>query len=159
MPAKVASKKVMPKAVAKKAPAKRGSISRPLKKAAPSKITGFAYSSHQVSDLAKARKFYQGLLGLKSLGSYDGTWEEYDVGGQIFAVWKASKITPKEFKKLTVTGSVAFEVENIETLCDKLKAEGIQFIQPCTDNGGHCKSAYLLDPDGNIVTLHELLEK
>jgi len=92
------------RATISKSPAKRGSISKPLakkpaaKKSAAGKITGYTYASHQVSDLSKARKFYEGLLGLKSLGSYDGTWEEYDVGGQIFAVWKASKITPKEFK-------------------------------------------------------------
>jgi catechol 2,3-dioxygenase-like lactoylglutathione lyase family enzyme len=122
-------------------------------------IKGFAYVSHQVSDLDQAREFYEGILGLKSTGSYAGTWEEYDVDGIAFAVWKASDITPPYFRKLKVTGSLAFEVEDIEVFSKKLKKAGVQFLQEPTDNEGHCKTAYIADPDGNIITLHELLEK
>jgi len=121
-------------------------------------IKNFAYVSHQVTDLDRARAFYQGKLGLKSTGSYAGTWEEYDVDGVSFAVWKASEITPDYFRKLKVTGSLAFEVEDIEAFTQKLKKEGVHFLQEPVDNGGHCKIAYLTDPDGNIVTLHQLLE-
>lgn len=121
-------------------------------------IKGFAYVSHQVADLDRAREFYQGLLGLKSTGSYAGTWEEYDVDGVAFAVWKASGMTPPYFKKLKVTGSLAFEVEDIEAFSKKLKEAGVEFLQDPVDNEGHCKTAYLTDPDGNIITLHQLLE-
>jgi predicted enzyme related to lactoylglutathione lyase len=121
-------------------------------------ITGLAYASHQVKDLDRAREFYEGLLGLKSTGSYAGTWEEYDVNGETFAVWKASDTTPDYFRKLKVTGSIAFEVKNIEVLCKKLQKAGVQFLQEPTNNEDHCTTAYLTDPDGNIVTLHELLE-
>ena len=51
-------------------------------------ITQMAYASHQVKDLDRAREFYEGLLGLKSSGSYAGTWEEYEVGDSTFAVYK-----------------------------------------------------------------------
>jgi catechol 2,3-dioxygenase-like lactoylglutathione lyase family enzyme len=122
-------------------------------------ISGLAYSSHQVSDLDRARAFYQGLLGLKSQGSYAGTWEEYDVNGETFAVWKASEITPDYFRKLKVTGAIAFEVDDIERLCKKLKKAGVTFLQEPVNNGDHCITAYLKDPDGNIVTLHQLLEE
>ena len=121
-------------------------------------IKGFAYVSHQVADLDRARAFYEGKLGLKSTGSYAGTWEEYDVKGLTFAVWKASDMTPDYFHKLKVTGSLAFEVKDIDAFSQKLKKEGVHFLQDPVDNGGHCKTAYLTDPDGNIVTLHQLLE-
>jgi extradiol dioxygenase family protein len=123
------------------------------------KVTGLAYASHQVTDLDRAREFYQGLLGLKSTGSYAGTWEEYDVGGETFAVWIASDITPSYFRKEKVTASIAFEVTDIEAMTQKLKQAGIAFLQEPVNNGGHCKTAYLKDPDGNIVTLHQLLEE
>lgn len=126
---------------------------------AKAKITGLAYASHQVADLDRARAFYQGLLGLKSQGSYAGTWEEYDVGGETFAVWVASEITPSYFKKEKVTASIAFEVSDIEAMTQKLKEAGVEFLQDPVNNEGHCITAYLKDPDGNIVTLHELLEK
>ncbi len=121
-------------------------------------IKGFAYASHQVADLDRARAFYEGLLGLPSSGAYAGTWEEYDVNGETFAVWKASQMTPPEFEALKVTGSIAFEVADIDELYKRLKTAGVHFLQEPVDNGGHCKTAYLTDPDGNIITLHQLLE-
>jgi predicted enzyme related to lactoylglutathione lyase len=121
-------------------------------------ITGFAYVSHQVKDLDKAREFYEGVLGLKSQGSYAGTWEEYDVDGVAFAVWKASKITPDYFKKEKVTASLAFEVKDMDRFAKKLKKAGVQFLQEPTNNEDHCITAYITDPDGNIITLHQLLE-
>jgi len=122
-------------------------------------IKGFAYASHQVSDLDRAREFYEGLLGLKSTGSYAGTWEEYDVGGGTFAVWKSSKMTPAYFKELKVTGSIAFEVSDIEKLTQKLQKAGVKILQEPVNHEGHCKTVYLEDPDGNIVTLHQLLKR
>lgn len=122
-------------------------------------ISGFAYVSHQVADLERARAFYQGVLGLKSQGSYAGTWEEYDVGGETFAVWKVSEITPDYFEKEKVTASIAFEVDDIEQFCRKLKKAGVNFLQEPVENDGHCITAYITDPDGNIITLHQLLEK
>lgn len=58
-----------------------------------------------------------------------------------------------------MTGSLAFEVEDIEAFTKKLIAAGVSFLQAPVNNGGHCKTAYLTDPDGNIITLHQLLEK
>lgn len=123
-----------------------------------SHITGLAYASHQVADLDRARAFYEGQLGLKSTGSYAGTWEEYDVNGETFAVWKASEMTPDYFRTLKVTGAIAFEVDDIDALVEQLKKADVRILQEPTNNGGHCKTAYLSDPDGNIVTLHQLLE-
>lgn len=127
------------------------------KKKTPPAIKGLAYASHQVSDLARARKFYKGLLGLKSTGAYAGRWEEYDVAGVAFAVWESRKDTPAYFKKLKVTGAIAFEVTDMDKLCKKLKKAKVPFLQEPEDNG-HCILAYVKDPDGNIVTLHQLLE-
>ena len=132
------------------------------KKKAPKKgkVKSFAYVSHQISDFDKAREFYSGLLGLKSTGTYpedNPTWEEYDVNGEAFAVWKASKMTPAYFKKLKITGAVAFEVTDIAALCERLEAAGVEFLQK-PENNGHCILAYVKDPDGNIVTLHQLTE-
>ncbi len=121
-------------------------------------IKKLAYVSHQVEDLDRARAFYQGLLGLNSTGSYAGTWEEYDVDGEAFAVWKASAMTSDYFRKLKVTGSVAFEVSDIDALIKKLKNAGVNILQEPVNNADHCKTAYLMDPDGNIVTLHQLLK-
>jgi predicted enzyme related to lactoylglutathione lyase len=127
-------------------------------KAATGTITGFTYVSHQVKDLDVAREFYEGLLGLESQGAYAGRHEEYDINGETFAVWKAVEDTPDYFRKHKVTASIAFEVDDIEAFCKKLKKAGVNFLQEPVNHADHCITAYITDPDGNIITLHQLLE-
>jgi predicted enzyme related to lactoylglutathione lyase len=121
-------------------------------------ITSIAYSSHQVKDLNRAQQFYEGLLGLKLVSSYADRWQEYDIHGETFALYKPMEDTPEYFRKNKITASIAFEVSNMDTLFRKLKKTGVSFLQE-PENNGHCIMAYLKDPDGNIVTLHQLLEK
>jgi len=48
-------------------------------------LTGIAFSSYAVTDMARARRFYEGVLGLKPAVLNDfatGQWAEYDVGSQ-----------------------------------------------------------------------------
>jgi len=48
------------------------------------KITEVAFFAYAVSDMKKARAFYEGVLGLKPNSEYDGSgnaqWVEYDIG-------------------------------------------------------------------------------
>ena len=71
---------------------------------------------------------------------------------------KPPKMTPAYFKELKVTGSIAFEVSDIEKLTQKLKKRASKFYRSRSVHEGHCKTVYLEDPDGDIVTLHQLLE-
>lgn len=127
-------------------------------KSATGTVTGLTYASHQVKDLDTAREFYEGLLGLESQGAYADRHEEYDINGETFAVWKAVEDTPDYFRKHKTTASIAFEVDDIEALCKKLKKADVNFLQEPVNNAEHCITAYITDPDGNIITLHQLLE-
>jgi catechol 2,3-dioxygenase-like lactoylglutathione lyase family enzyme len=43
-------------------------------------ITGIAYTGSPVTDIKRARAFYEGILGLKpSMESAGGMWVEYDL--------------------------------------------------------------------------------
>src|SRR3974377_418364 len=48
------------------------------------KITGIAFFAYAVSDITKARAFYEGVLGLRTNSEFDGSgnpnWVEYDIG-------------------------------------------------------------------------------
>ena len=91
-------------------------------------IRGFAYVSHQVADLDRAQEFYEKKLGLKLVSSYAGTWQEYDVNGETFALYKCSDITPDYFRKHKISASIAFEVEDIYKMTEKLKKDGVHFL-------------------------------
>jgi catechol 2,3-dioxygenase-like lactoylglutathione lyase family enzyme len=75
-----------------------------------------AFTYYPVTDVARARKFYEETLGLKS-GSAgnqgDNWWVEYDLpGGGCLAITNFTKENPSD----TAGGTIAFEVEDLDRL-------------------------------------------
>src|SRR5687768_4217668 len=113
-----------------------------------SPIKKVAFTIYPVVDLARARSFYEGTLGLKP-GSYSHeNWQEYDFGGTTFA------ISPMiiEFVKPGTQGSVAFEVADVDAWVRDLRAKGLK-LDDVMDTPV-CRMAFVKDPDGNTVSLH-----
>jgi catechol 2,3-dioxygenase-like lactoylglutathione lyase family enzyme len=86
-----------------------------------------AFTCYPVADVARARKFYEETLGLKS-GSAgnqgDNWWVEYDLpGGGCLALTNFTKETPSD----TAGGAIAFEVEDLDRLMTDLKDKGVTF--------------------------------
>jgi predicted enzyme related to lactoylglutathione lyase len=114
-------------------------------------ITEIAFTGTPVTDIKRAREFYEGALGLKpTMESAGGMWVEYDVGSSTFAigcygdVWKPSK-----------DGTcVAFEVDDLDAEISRLKSKGVKFAMEVMDTPV-CRFAILLDPDGNQVMIHK----
>ena len=119
------------------------------------KITEIAFIAYPVSDIAKARHFYEELLGLEA-GEYDHElegmpgkyWIEYEVAGVTFAIsntWEPSGQGGP---------SVAFEVEDFDQAIARLKDAGVAFVAERIDSPV-CNFALILDPDGNGITIHK----
>lgn len=119
------------------------------------KITEIAFTAYPVSDIARAKEFYEGLLGLPK-GEFDHElpgmpgkyWVEYQIGDGTFAIsnmWEPSGQGGP---------NVAFEVEDFDAAVAKLKEAGVQFISECIETSV-CKFALIKDPDGNDVTIHK----
>ena len=88
-----------------------------------SQIKKIAFSLYPVKDMAKAREFYEKTLKLKPGDDFDGKWQEYDIGGTCFAISNAIL----DFVKPGTQESVSFEVENLKSLVEELKAKGVKF--------------------------------
>jgi len=103
-----------------------------------------------VSDKDRARKFYQETLELKPARTQmDGAWVEYDLGPTTIGVgchpaWKPSRDGT----------TVAFEVEDIDAVIDKLKGRGVSFDIEKTETPV-CWMAQFRDPDGNKLVIHK----
>lgn len=119
------------------------------------KITEAAFIGYPVSDIKRARHFYENLLGLKA-GEFDHEiegmpgkyWIEYDAGNVTFAIsntWEPSGQSGP---------AIAFEVENLESAVSKLKAAGVPFLADHIESPVCC-FALITDPDGNGITLHK----
>lgn len=112
-----------------------------------------AFTMYPVKDSARARRFYETTLGLaRGLSAPNGMWTEYDLpGGGCLALFATEDIQPSA----TAGGSVALEVEDLDALIARLKAEGVEFKN---DNvvSPVCRMAIMLDSEGNAIILHKL---
>lgn len=113
-----------------------------------------AFTMYPVANLERARRFYEKVLGLTpGKVSANGAWVEYDLpdGGCFAITTLAQGVAPSA----NAGGSVAFEVEDLDKLVAKLKAESITFKLDIFSSPV-CKMAVIIDSEGNAVTLHQL---
>jgi len=116
-------------------------------------ITAIAYTAYPVTDIARARVFYEEVLGLKpteTFGEGSQQWIEYDVGGATIAI---SNMAADKWKPSPDGPGLAFEVADFEAAMATLKAAGVRFyLEPTESPVG--RLAAVSDPDGNSVLIH-----
>ena len=118
-----------------------------------------AFSGFSVNDLAKAKAFYAGTLGLKVDDEGVGMRLHLPGGGTVFAYSKDDH-RPATFTILN------FVVENIDEAVDELTNRGVQFEHyeegPKTDEKGILRGralqmgpdiAWFKDPAGNTLAV------
>jgi predicted enzyme related to lactoylglutathione lyase len=110
------------------------------------------------ADVARARKFYEGILGLK-------VREEY-AGGVIYECGKGSWVFmyPSPNAGTNKASTAFWTVDDVETEVAALKARGVvfeeyDFPQMKTVNsiatGGCAKTAWFKDTEGNILAISQ----
>jgi predicted enzyme related to lactoylglutathione lyase len=117
------------------------------------KVTEIAFCCYAVMDMPRARKFYEGALGLKPskvTESPGGQWVEYEFGPHTLAVGCA----PGMFKPSPDGCTAALEVEDFDAAIAHLRANEVHFrIEPI--DGPSCRMAMIFDPDGNTICVHK----
>ena len=116
------------------------------------KIKEIGFAAIPVTDIKRARSFYEEVLGLKASDEMmQGRWIEYDVGDDTLAIANVSDTwTPSD----QGTGA-ALEVEDFDDAIKRLKDRQVRFAAepfetPC------CHMAVIQDPDGNKLIIHKL---
>lgn len=112
-----------------------------------------AFTMYPVKDMARARAFYEGVLGLgPSASGASSPWVEYDLpGGGCLAITTVTDHGPSA----SAGGTIAFEVDDLAALVADLKAKDVPI--PADDiESPVCRMAVCLDPDGNSIILHKL---
>ena len=116
------------------------------------KITEIAFSCYAVTNMARARKFYEEVLGLKPTVVHDsehGQWVEYVFGPHCLSLGSSPA-----FKPSPDGCSVALEVEDFDAAIAHLRANHVKFrIEPMPTPVCHMTMIY--DPDGNTICLHK----
>jgi predicted enzyme related to lactoylglutathione lyase len=117
------------------------------------KIKEIGFVAIPVTDMTRARSFYEDVLGLKtSEEMMSGKWIEYSVGDDTLAIANVGggKWLPSD----QGTGA-GFEVEDFDEAIKRLRDQHVPFAAepfetPC------CQMAVVQDPDGNKLIIHKL---
>ncbi len=114
-------------------------------------ITEIAFTGTPVTDIQRARAFYEGALGLKpTMESAGGMWVEYDIGAATFAIGCYGDV----WKPSAEGTCAAFEVDDLDAEMSRLKSMGVALHMDVTDTPV-CRFAIVCDPDGNKIMLHK----
>ena len=118
-------------------------------------IKEIAFTGTPVTDMPRARAFYEGVLGLTPGEEIaGGAWVEYQLGGGTFAI---TTIAGDRWTPSDQGTAVAFEAEDLDDLdrlLEKVKASGATFFLEKSESPV-CWLAIFHDPDGNKVVLHK----
>ncbi|HEY9745505.1 MAG TPA: VOC family protein [Oculatellaceae cyanobacterium] len=116
-------------------------------------IKSIAFTVYVVSDLARARRFYEDVLGLTPEGLSSENFQEYGVGGGTFAIGCLPENAPDFFKNRG--SSIAFEVEDLDATHARMKELNVPILSGPSDYPG-CRMLVITDPDNNVITLHQI---
>jgi catechol 2,3-dioxygenase-like lactoylglutathione lyase family enzyme len=98
-------------------------------------------------DIARARRFYGGLLGLPPSR---GTPDEFETTNVTLSVWQPEA---EGIPFAPNTAGIALRVDSVEAARNELEARGVEFIGETVDTGV-CRMGFFYDPDGNVLILH-----
>jgi predicted enzyme related to lactoylglutathione lyase len=116
------------------------------------KIKALAFVGIPVTDMKRAREFYEGVLGLKvSEEMMSGRWVEYSLDNNTLAI---ASVGPEWLPSDQGTG-VALEVEDFDDAIKYLKDRQVPFSTEPYDSPC-CHMAIINDPDGNNIVIHKL---
>ena len=113
-------------------------------------VKEIAFVFHAVTDIPRAREFYEGLLGLKTGMQIEFAsgqwWIEYDIAGQALAISNGMPGAPAT--------CLALEVTDLDASLATVRATTTPIALELTEFPP-CRMFIIKDPDGNQITLHQ----
>lgn len=113
------------------------------------RVRHIAFTLYPAKDIRRARRFYEQALGLKMTKSFKGEWIEYHLSNGCFAIATVSK----GFRPNTRSSQIAFEVDDVDGVLKRLRSKGATILR-APASGSVCRSADLIDTEGNAFMIH-----
>ena len=117
-------------------------------------VVAFAYTAYPVTDLARARAFYEGVLGLKPATVWEGEgrgWIEYELGDSTLAI---SNGAGDQWQPSSQGASIALEVADFPATVSALREAQVNIVGDPFDFPP-CNMVIIQDPDGNRLLIHK----
>jgi predicted enzyme related to lactoylglutathione lyase len=114
------------------------------------KILEFAFIGYPVTDIARARAFYEEVLGLICTTIHPhSSAVEYEIGPHTLLLGSGPEMKPSSDGP-----AVALKVENFDEAIAHLKQHKVAFLGEPFESP-ICRGAFILDPDGNKIGIHK----
>lgn len=114
------------------------------------KIKAIAFVGIPVTNMNRAREFYEGVLGLVPDTEMTGEhWTEYPIGGGTLALASVGE----QWKPSQDGTSAALEVDNLDAAIERLEERKVSYDKV---DSPVCQMAVIEDPDGNKLIIHKL---
>lgn len=114
-------------------------------------VKDFAFVAYPAKDVPALRKFYSDALGFTFREPFSEDGKEKYAEAQVGAGWFA--VVTDEWASVKPGSGIAFEVEDIERTFAELRANNVKTHD--IHETPVCKLGNFIDPDGNVVTLHQ----
>ena len=118
------------------------------------KTQGVHHVSFAVADLERARRFYEGLLGLEEIERPDlglgGVW--YRTGGvevHLIVAPPGVDVGTRPADTTPLANHHAFAIEDYGKALEELEASGVEVLRTSPRVG----QMWIRDPDGNVIEL------
>jgi predicted enzyme related to lactoylglutathione lyase len=114
-----------------------------------------AFVAYPVTDVARARAFYEGVLGLKAAHTFidkENAFIEYWIGRNNEHCLVIGAGAPM-FKPGKMGATAALEVDDFDAALKHLEAQKVKTLMPRYD-GPVCSMILIEDPDGNQIMIH-----
>ncbi len=114
-----------------------------------------------VRDLAKCTTFYRDTLGLEVQESDADSvaFQMENVYFLLLEVSAAARLINEEAKALKIEGGprglLAAGVENVDAAYEALRAKGVTFLRPPTNQAWGLRTAHFTDPEGNLWEINQ----
>ena len=117
------------------------------------KVIDIAFTAYPVTDMQRARCFYESTLGLKlarSFGTSEIGFAEYDIGAGTLGIGNGASA----FQPSPNGGMVVLEVDDFDSAVGKLREHKVPFLFEPFETPA-CRGVAISDPDGNSIMIHK----
>ena len=121
-------------------------------------LRGLKHLALRVTDIEKARGFYQGLLGMKTVWEPDPENVYLSSGQDNLALHQIPSAELAQYRHgagqfMDHFGFLVEKPEQVEEVFKKMETAGVRIIKPVKQHRDGSISFYMADPDGNVIQI------
>jgi predicted enzyme related to lactoylglutathione lyase len=121
----------------------------PARRKAAIKVRAVDFVVYNSSNMKRSKKFYADLFGLKRGHEYTSFWAEFATKPTTLSL-----CAPPKRSKWRGKTAIALAVGDVYAAVETLRKKGVKILMPATTTGV-CHMAFIADPDGNRICLHQ----